>query len=268
MSATEAFLRRERAVVGSGLAVLTLLAWSYVWMGAGSGMPALHMTQLTLFPHLHDDAMPGMQHAGFGWITAVAMWWVMMVAMMTPSAAPLVLLYARVLRHSGVEVSARAAYVPAAFLFAGYLAMWLVFSMLAAALQHALMPTPLMSSTMHWSTSAALSATLLAVAGLYQLSPLKYACLNRCRAPVEFLTRQWRPGRFGAFAMGVRHGLWCVGCCWTLMALLFVGGLMNLAWIALLTLLVLIEKLAPHGALVGKVTGVVLLAWAGATLLV
>lgn len=109
---------------------------------------------------------------------------------------------------------------------------------------------------------------ILAAAGMYQLSPLKHSCLAHCRGPVEFLTRHWRPGRLGGFAMGVRHGTWCLGCCWMLMALLFVGGVMNLAWIALLALLVLIEKLAPAGPLVGKISGIVLLLWAAATAIV
>jgi predicted metal-binding membrane protein len=119
---------------------------------------------------------------------------------------------------------------------------------------------------MLWSRSAALSATVLAAAGLYQLSPFKGACLRHCRGPVEFLTRRWRPGRFGAFVMGVEHGAWCVGCCWMLMALLFVGGLMNFAWIAVLTFLVLVEKLVPAGPVVSKISGGVLLAWAVATI--
>jgi predicted metal-binding membrane protein len=185
----------------------------------------------------------------------------------------MVLLYGRVLRHARANASpgsasARTVYAPSTFLLAGYLAVWLAFSIAAAALQRVLAPAGLISATTWWSRSAALSAVVLGAAGLYQLSPFKYRCLTHCRGPVHFLTQHWRPGRLGAFAMGLRHGAWCVGCCWMLMALLFVGGLMNLAWIALLTLLVLVEKLAPAGPLVGKVAGVVLLAWAVATVVV
>ena len=115
---------------------------------------------------------------------------------------------------------------------------------------------------------AALSAALLAAAGLYQLSALKHACLARCRSPVRFLTQHWRPGPLGSFALGARHGAYCVGCCWMLMALLFVGGVMNLIWVAMLTLAVLAEKLSPAGASIGKLSGVLLIAWAVATLLV
>jgi len=121
---------------------------------------------------------------------------------------------------------------------------------------------------MLWSKTAALSATVLAAAGVYQLSPLKQACLTQCRAPAQFIVRHWRPGRAGALLLGMRHGAYCVGCCWLLMALLLVGGVMNLAWIAALTLFVLIEKLAPSGATIGRWSGVLLLVWAAATLIV
>jgi predicted metal-binding membrane protein len=193
------------------------------------------------------------------------MWWVMMIAMMTPSAAPFVLLYGLVMRRHSATGKA---YVPTAILLGGYLAVWLVFSLCAATLQQLLQPGGLISSMMLWSKSSILSATVLAAAGLYQISPLKRACLTQCRGPVQFLTRYWRPGSNGAFLMGVQHGAFCVGCCWMLMALLFVGGVMNLVWIALLTLVVLIEKLSPAGASIGKLSGVLLLVWAVATLLV
>lgn len=262
MSGVEAILRRERAVIALGMALLAALAWVHVWRGAGMGMSALHMTKLALFPHLQPD-MPGAMHSSWG--VVVAMWLVMMIAMMTPSVAPLVLLYGRVLRHHG---GAGSAYAPSLFLLLGYLAVWLAFSLLAAGIQGLLQPAGLLSPMMLWSKSALLSAGVLALAGLYQLSPLKRACLEQCRGPVRFLTAHWRPGRAGAFRMGILHGAYCVGCCWLLMALLFVGGVMNLAWIAALSLLVLVEKTAPAGQAVGTLSGVVLLAWAAATLLV
>lgn len=190
----------------------------------------------------------------------------MMIAMMTPGAAPLILLYRRVLRHHGA--AGRAAAVPSLALLAGYLAAWLVFSIGAAWLQKALQPTGLVSSMMLWSKSALLSAIVLATAGIYQLSPLKHACLAHCRSPVRFLTAHWRPGVAGSFMLGARHGLYCVGCCWLLMALLFVGGVMNLVWIAALSVVVFVEKVLPGGERIGRSLGVVLIAWAGATLLV
>ncbi len=267
MSTLEALLRRERIVVAAGLAVLTALAWLYVWLGAGTGMSALAMTELALFPHTRPEPMPGMAAPAFAWATLVSMWWIMMIAMMTPSAAPLVLLYGRVARHAAEQRPGHV-YASSVFLLLGYLAVWLAFSAAATALQFALQRSGLISVMMMWSKSAWLSAAVLIGAGAYQLSPLKHACLRHCRAPVEFLTRHWRPGRIGAFAMGIAHGGWCVGCCWTLMALLFVGGVMNLVWIALLALLVLVEKTASHGAAAGRAAGVALIAWGIATLAV
>ncbi len=265
----ETVLRRERVVVAAGLAVLTLLAWAYLWQGAGMGMSALDMTALTLFPHRAADPMGDMgMSMSVTWATVLAMWWVMMIAMMTPSAAPFVLLYGRVLRHASAGGSSSDAYAGSVFLTSGYLAVWLAFSVAAATVEYALQPAGLVSSMMLWSKSAGLSAALLAAAGIYQLSPLKYACLANCRGPVQFLTRHWRKGRLGAFIMGVQHGAWCVGCCWMLMALLFVGGVMNLVWIAMLALLVLVEKLAPAGPAAGRISGLVLLAWAASTLFV
>jgi predicted metal-binding membrane protein len=259
----DAVLRRERAVLAAALAMLVVLAWISLWTGAGTGMSALDMTTLSLFPHLQADMAGEMDTS---WPVVIGMWSVMMIAMMTPSAAPLVLLYGMVRRrHAGAGQPAVASSL---VLLAGYLAAWLAFSLAAAALQKALQPSGLVSQMMWWSKSAVLSAGVLAAAGLYQMSGLKHACLAQCRDPVRFLTEHWRPGRLGAFVLGVRHGAYCVGCCWTLMALLFVGGIMNLAWIAALAILVLVEKLAPDGAAIGRLSGALLIAWAGATLLV
>jgi len=261
--AVEQVLRRERAIVAAGLAAIALLAWFYLWQGAGMGMSALEMTSASLFPHLQRD-MPG--EMAVAWPVVAGMWWAMMVAMMTPSAAPLVLLYERVLRHHAAADGK--AYARSAFVAAGYLSAWLAFSLAAASLQQALLEAGRLAGMMLWSKSAALSATVLAAAGAYQLSPLKQACLAQCRSPAQFLTRYWRPGRGGAFLLGIRHGAYCVGCCWLLMALLFVGGVMNLLWIAALTAVVLVEKLAPAGDRAGKVLGFILITWAAATLLV
>jgi predicted metal-binding membrane protein len=262
----EAVLRRERAVLAAGLAALVVLAWLYLWHGAGMGMSALDMTRTTLFPHREADPGGEME---LTIPVVVLMWWVMMIAMMTPSAAPLVLLYTRVGRHRAAgDPPAEAAIAPAAFLAVGYLLMWLLFSVVAATVQGLLQPAGLISGMMLWSKTAALSASVLAAAGLYQLSPLKQACLRHCRGPAQFLVNHWRPGRTGALLLGMRHGAYCIGCCWLLMALLFVGGVMNLVWIAVLTLFVLIEKLAPSGATIGKWSGALLLVWAAATLIV
>lgn len=263
MSPAGQALRRERVVVGAGLAALGLIAWVYLWQGAGMGMSALDMTALALFPHLQPAPAGSMDASG---AVVVGMWFVMMVAMMTPSVAPLVLIYGVVLRrHAGSNWQTRGMTLA---LLGGYLATWLVFSVAAAFMQELLEPAGLLSGMMLWSRSAALSAAVLATAGLYQMSPLKRACLSRCRSPVRFLTDHWRPGVLGAFGLGLRHGAFCVGCCGMLMALLFVGGVMNLAWIAALTVLVLAEKILPAGPRLGMLTGGILIVWAIATLLV
>lgn len=257
------WLGRERVITLLGMAALVAVCWFYLWTGAGTGMSALEMTTVALFPHrLADD--PGSMEPSLP--TVIVMWWVMMIAMMTPGAAPLVMLYRRVLRHRG-NGEAGSAFTSVSLL-AGYLAAWLAFSIGAAWLQALLQPAGLISAMMLWSKSAALSAFVLALAGLYQFSPLKRACLRQCRAPAAFLVAHWRPGVAGSFLLGARHGAYCVGCCWLLMALLFVGGVMNVVWIAALSLFVFAEKILPGGERVGRALGVVLIVWAGATLLV
>ena len=254
-------LQRERTVVAAGLAGLVLIAWFYLWDGAGMGMSALDMTTLSLFPHLQAE-VPGSMPVG--WPTVISMWWIMMIAMMTPSAAPLVLLYGLVLRRHAEN--GKNVFGLTFMLLAGYLVSWLAFSVVAAAFQQALQPAGLISDMMLWSRSRILSASVLALAGLYQFSAIKHACLTQCRTPIRFLTTYWRPGHAGSFTLGLRHGAYCVGCCWMLMALLFVGGVMNLIWIAVLTIIVLVEKLSPAGAKMGKFSGALLLCWAVATL--
>lgn len=263
MSSLESILRRERVITAFGIAGVVALSWGYLWTGAGMGMSAPDMTALTLFPHRLPADMGAMEAS---LPTVVLMWWVMMVAMMTPSATPLILLYRRVLRHHGTPGAWSA--LLSVWLLAGYLAAWLAFSIGAASLQLALQPAGLISEMMLWSRSALLSALVLAAAGAYQFSALKHACLAQCRSPVGFLTAHWRAGAGGSFVLGVRHGVYCVGCCWVLMALLFVGGIMNLVWIGALSLMIFVEKILPRGEQIGRALGVVLIAWAGATLLV
>jgi len=201
---------------------------------------------------------------GYTWLMFV-MWWLMMIAMMLPSAAPMVLLHATVTRNGSPGHSRQLVLASTAFV-TGYLLMWGAFSLLAVVAQWMLQREGLLSPMM-MSTSRLLGAGLLLAAGLWQLTPIKSACLRQCQSPVSFFSRHWRAGTYGAFGMGIKHGAYCLGCCWFLMALLFYGGVMNLIWIAGLALLVLIEKLLPRGETFGKVTGVLLIAW-GAWLLV
>lgn len=200
--------------------------------------------------------MSGMSPIQPPFAALVVMWWLMMGAMMLPSAAPAILLYARVRRTRGDDVAIGQSWV----FLTGYVGVWLLFSLAAALAQRALTGPAMALADQRGA------AAVLVAAGLYQLSPLKSACLRQCRSPAEFITRHWRPGAFGTLRLGTLHGAYCVGCCWMLMALLFVGGVMNLWWIAGLTLLVGVEKLVPHGDKLGRTAGVALIGW-GALLL-
>jgi len=198
-----------------------------------------------------------------GWAALMlAMWAVMMAAMMLPSAAPAILLYATLARRRAERGEALAS---AAGAFAsGYVLVWALFSVAATALQFALEQAALMSPAMR-TTSVALAGAALVGAGVYQWTSLKHACLRHCRSPLEFITEHWRSGASGALRMGATHGAYCVGCCWVLMLLLFVGGVMNFAWIAGLALFVLVEKVVPAGHRVARASGVALVAWGVAT---
>jgi predicted metal-binding membrane protein len=186
-----------------------------------------------------------------------AMWAVMMAGMMLPSAAPTLLLYGAAARRRAGPHAAQQIYA----LAAGYVAVWALFSVLATAVQRLLAMTLLMSPMMEMTTPAA-SAVLLLIAGAYQLTPIKRACLRTCQSPLGFLMRHWRPGFAGAFRMGAEHGVHCLGCCWALMLLLFVGGVMNLTVIVALTAFVAFEKLAPFGVQSARVSGALLIATA------
>ncbi len=185
----------------------------------------------------------------------VLMWVVMMAAMMLPGAMPTVLLYASLVRKN----AERGTVLPSTWVFVGgYVLAWAGFGLAAAVLQTMLeqagLLTPMMSSASRWLTGG-----LLVAAGIYQLTPLKAACLTQCRNPVQFLMAHWRPGATGALRMGMAHGAYCVGCCWALMLLLFAVGVMNLIWVALIAAFVSIEKLLPAGRLTGRFAGAALI---------
>jgi predicted metal-binding membrane protein len=192
-----------------------------------------------------------------------AMWAAMMAGMMLPSAAPMLLLFARAMRNRPSEPHpARHIYAMAA----GYLLVWVGFSLAATALQRVLAELSLLTMMMETATPAA-AAVILVIAGLYQLTPLKHACLQACRSPFRILAAGWREGVAGAFRMGISHGSYCLGCCWALMLILFAGGVMNLTVILALTLWVAIEKIAPFGEWTAHVSGGLLLAAAAWLLL-
>ena len=198
-----------------------------------------------------------------GYVAVVLlMWAVMMAAMMMLSAAPMILLFGTIPRRRQTTVDSPA---DAGVFGVGYVVVWAAFSLVAVALQFGLEQAALLSPMMS-TTSRALAGAVLIGAGVYQWTPLKQACLRRCRSPLDFLMTEWREGRWGAFVMGLRHGGYCLGCCWVLMLLLFVGGIMNLAWIAGIAAFVLVEKLAPAGHWIGRGAGVALILWGVATL--
>jgi predicted metal-binding membrane protein len=187
-----------------------------------------------------------------------AMWAVMMVGMMTASAAPVMLLFARMHAGRGAPRAQGAPRVVFAF-GGGYLLVWIAFSAGAALAQWALHRAAMLSPAMTTS-SGRLGGVILIAAGLYQLTPFKGACLTHCRSPLGFLMSRWRDGMAGALRMGIEHGAYCLGCCWALMCILFVVGVMNLVWVATMTIFVLVEKIGPAGALVARVAGVAMIA--------
>lgn len=245
-------LRRDRALVIGGLVAIVLLSWVYLLAGAG-------VTDLT-------GALAGGVPTWTPDYAAVVfvMWAVMMGAMMLPSAAPTILLYDTVARRSRAG-AARVSGSTAMF-GAGYLVVWIGFGGAATLLQYGLTEAAAMSAMMK-AGNAALAGGLLVSAGVYQWTPLKQSCLRRCRSPLEFLSTYWRPGARGAFGMGVRHGAFCAGCCWMLMLLLFVGGIMNLAWITGIALFVMAEKLATGGPWISRIAGGALVIWGGTVLI-
>ena len=248
----EDIFKRDRAIVIAGLAGLVLLAWLYLLhlartMAAGMADMERHAAMGMAMPQLH------------AWTSAelaltFLMWAVMMVAMMVPSAAPMILLFATIHRRRREQQQPA---VPVALFLAGYLVIWAAYAAAATLAQWGLHAAALLSASMA-TTSAVLGGALLVGAGLFQWSPLKRICLANCRSPLSFLMTRWREGSRGAFAMGVDHGLYCVGCCWMLMALLFVAGVMNLAWVAAIAIVVLLEKVVPGGEWIGRVLGIAL----------
>jgi len=261
----EAVARRDRRTVVAAIACVIALSWAFLLSGAATGMSPLDMTHLA---GLETEAQEGPAGTSImtpaSWTVRYAalmllMWWIMMLAMMLPSAAPMILLFAAVNRQQG---AAGRPYVATSVFVAGYLAAWGAFSLVAVTLQWAFERTGLISPTLV-GTNMVLGAVVLLAAGVYQLTPLKHACLGHCRSPHGFLGAHWRPGVRGAVRMGAEHGTFCVGCCWLLMGLLFLGGVMNLYWIIGLALFVLLEKTVPLGHWFGYASGVGLSLWGG-----
>jgi len=264
-AALERVLRRDRMVVIAAVVAVTALAWAYT-LGLANSM---HMAGMAGSARSGADMKTMMAPAfkpwtGVDFIVMFMMWAVMMVGMMTPSAAPMILIYARVGRKAALQGKPLAA---TGFFAGGYLLSWAAFALVATVGQWLLADAALLTPMMA-TRSAVLGALVLIAAGLFQWTPAKDACLRHCQAPLGFIQRHggFRRDPMGSLGVGFRHGIYCVGCCWALMALLFVGGVMNIAWIAGLTIFVLLEKIVPLGRIIPRAAGTGLVA-SGASLL-
>jgi predicted metal-binding membrane protein len=285
-AALDAVLRHDRAMMVMAIVIITVLAWAYIlWLATQMGTAAMPTAGIA------EDSMAGMPMSGTpesmagmemgssvgvaaepafrSWRPAdfalmFAMWAVMMIGMMTPSVAPMVLLYAAAGRNAAATGRPLAA---TGWFVAGYLSVWIAFSLAATGAQWTLTRLALLTPMMA-SASGVFGGLVLIAGGLYQWSPLKDACLSQCQTPLGFLMSRggFRSDPHAAVRLGAQHGAYCVGCCWVLMALLFVGGIMNPLWIAGLTILILAEKIVPMGRLIPRVAGAVM-AIAGVVLL-
>ena len=249
-------MRRDRAVIGAALVLLTTLAWAYVlWLAHDMEMGGMDMTGFRVIPSGMGLMMPAVapwRPVEFAFV--FGMWSIMMVGMMTPSVAPMVLLYGRIGRQATVHGKPFAA---VGWFMGGYLLSWAGFAVVATfgqwMLERAELLTPMMETT-----NEVFGGAVLIAAGLYQWSPLKNACLRQCQMPWSFIQRNggFRSDAWGSTNLGAKHGAYCVGCCWTLMAVLFISGVMNVLWVAAISVLVLAEKILPAGRIVSRISGV------------
>jgi predicted metal-binding membrane protein len=248
----ERVVRRDRLLMTAGLAATIVLAWAYLIRAAADMQVMASDAQMHAAMGMADMRTWGLAD----WFGLFTMWAIMMIAMMLPSAAPVILLVLGMYRRRAAPETGRSA---AAFV-AGYVLAWTGFSVAASAAQVGLHRAALLAPDMHLSSSA-LSGAILILAGVYQWSPLKASCLSHCQSPLGFLSRYWREGTVNGLVLGLRHGMFCVGCCWLLMALLFVVGVMNLVWVVVLAAFVLTEKLFHRGAWLARIAGCAVTAW-------
>lgn len=244
-SAIGQLLVRQRVLIIGALAGIVVLCWLYL-ADTAADMGAM------------DPGMTMPPKGTIDLLLLLAMWWVMMIGMMLPSATPMVLTFASINRNARAR---HHPYVPTTTFASGYLLAWGGFSIAATLVQWGLEQASLLSPMAMKVTSPMLGGALFVAAGLYQLSPLKQLCLSHCRSPFDFVLNHWRSGAGGALRMGLEHGLYCLGCCWVLMALLFAVGAMNLLWVAGLAVVVLVEKLFPSGIWIARIGGLLLIAW-------
>lgn len=244
-------LLRQRVVLVLSLLIMVGLSWAYlIWMAADMSVSAGGQMA-------HCAAMPGMtsSSAMYVWWLFV-MWAVMAVAMMLPTSLPLIFLFGRYWRGKHKDIDP---VLPTLWMVTGYLTAWLVFGVGAALLQWGLEHLEVLTPVMGEMRSTVLGGAVIVGAGIFQLTPLKTACLSKCRTPMMFLNTRWRDGKWGPFIMGLDDGIYCLGCCWALMLVMFVFGVMNLFWMGVLTVFMIAEKIIPHGLLFTKVTGYLLI---------
>jgi len=246
----ESLLKRDRVIVIAGVVAVVAIAWGYT----------IYLAQTNTATGMSMGLAAGNVRpwTGVDFSLMYLMWAVMMVAMMVPSAAPMILLFATVNRRRREQSGP---FVSTGVFLSGYLVVWVGFALVATLGNWGLHQASLLTSMMGGTSSGYLGGALLLTAGIFQWSQLKYVCLTHCRSPLSFLMSDWKDGTGGAFKMGLQHGRYCLGCCWILMALLFVLGVMNLVWIAALAAFVLAEKVIPAGKTISKITGGFLVAW-------
>jgi predicted metal-binding membrane protein len=246
----EHVLRKDRLVIICSLFFITLLSWFYI-IYLYKQMVYMDMNALFFAMPMTAEWTPT------DFVLLFLMWIVMMIAMMTPSVAPLILTFATINRQRRQQ---ERPFVNTAYLWTGYFLVWAAFSLVATSLQWLLQQVSLLNPDMK-TTSKILGSVILITAGIFQFTPLKHTCLSYCRSPLDFVLHRWKEGKKGALQMGIENGFYCVGCCWMLMVLLFVAGIMNLLWVAVIALFVLIEKLSPRVKWIPQVAGCVLIAY-------
>lgn len=243
-------LKKDRIIVLTALFILCVLSWLYI-IYLNNQMHPMNMDALFF-------AMP--MTPRWSWTDFVLlflMWFVMMIAMMTPSVTPLVLIFALINRKRQQRQNP---YVPSGYLLSGYFLVWAAFSLFATFLQWLLQQASLLDPEMV-TTNKVLGAIILIMAGTFQFTPLKNSCLRNCHSPIGFIHRYWKDGKNGALRMGIQNGIYCLGCCWILMIVLFVSGIMNIFWIAIISLFVLIEKVLPSVKVISLIAGIALIAY-------
>jgi len=246
----ENLLKKDRFITIIALVIISALSWLYIIY--------LYRQMAVMNMNAAFFAMPMTQYwTATDFVLLFVMWLVMMIAMMTPSVTPLILIFAMVNRK---KREAQSPFVHTGYLLAGYFVIWAGFSLLATMLQWVLQQVSLLNAEMK-TTSKILGGTILVVAGIFQFTRWKKACLHHCSTPLNFIHRNWKEGKKGALQMGIKNGTYCLGCCWVLMVLLFFSGIMNLLWIALIAIFVLIEKTVPQPKWISSVAGIALIVY-------